>query len=90
MRTKDALELLGQVQPVDPPPFLYTRDQARLDERAVAVAPRSWVTVAVALAALLLVLNIAAVRGSLHGRSSDAAQPIASELGLSASNQLYQ
>ncbi len=89
MKNTDALELLARVKPVDPPPFLFTRIEARLQELRATAVPRSWVTVTVMLGVLVLLLNLVAVRGArqVHGEGDE--QSIASGLGISTSNQLY-
>ena len=90
MKDTDALELLTHVRAVDPPPFLFTRIEARLDEQRAAIAPRTWITAAIALAALLLVLNVLAVRSAAHQQGDGTTQRMLSDFGVNTSNQLYQ
>lgn len=90
MKDTDALELLARVRPVDPPSFLFTRIAARLEEQRILVAPRSWITAAIALAALMLVLNVLAVRHSSRGSADPTTQRMLSDFGVNTSNQLYQ
>lgn len=90
MMDTDALELLARVKPMDPPPFLFTRIAARLDAQRALVAPRSWITAAIALAALMLVLNVLAVRNASHRQGDGTTQRMLSDLGVNTTNQLYQ
>lgn len=90
MNSYDEPELLGHLEPVDPPPFLFTRIEARLKERYAARAPRSWIAVAGVFAAALLVLNLLAIRNAAERRVVNGPADIAAGFGMNDSNQLYQ
>lgn len=90
MNDQDVLDLLGRVERVDPPPFLFTRIEARIAHRRPVVAPRGWVAAAAAIAAIVLVMNVFAIRNATRGRESDVAGNIAVAFGINTSNQLYR
>jgi hypothetical protein len=85
------LEYLERIAPVAPPPFLFTRIEAR-----IAAQLRDRVPVAQAVAvfcglALLLVVNTWALRPATAAIEPNAqeAAVLGTSLGLSPSNQLY-
>jgi hypothetical protein len=86
MKHEDILEQLGRVERIDPPPFLFTRIEARLAQY-VAVPRGRLVAVACGLT-LLLLLNVAVLaRGPQNGSSLDG---VVDGMGMNASNQLYR
>ena len=92
MMEMNELELLGRIQPVDPPPFLLTRIEARISAERVERMPASW-GIGLALGMLLLVtVNSVAYQnrtGNKSSASSDVEQ-LAGDLSLSPSEQLYR
>jgi len=86
MDTNGTEDLLKRIARVDPPPFLFTRIEARLS--ATVRVPRGrLVAMACALAALLLVNAV--VLGGKEGRSGQLDE-VADAMGMNASNQLYR
>lgn len=90
MKNTDALELLARVRPVDPPPFLFTRIKARLDERRTRMAPSGWIAVALASAVVLVLLNVLALRNATREHGPSASPELLQEYGITTSNQLYR
>jgi len=82
-------ELLGQVGRVDPPPFLFTRIEARIELQQESRPSRSWVlATGMAMALLLTVNSYFLLRGS-NEMPVVPIEQLASSLELNASNQLY-
>ena len=88
MDTNGPEDLLKRIERVDPPPFLLTRIEARL-EQGVRVPRTRLVAVACGLALLLLV-NVAVIKQSKGDESGSAMGEVLDGMRLNASNQLYQ
>lgn len=88
MKNEDVLELLRGVGPVDPPPFLFTRIEARLTQGPIVPRGRL-VAIACALAALLLANAVVLTRASGTGNGSSLGD-VVEVMGMNASNQLYE
>ncbi len=80
----EAIELLGRIERVEPPPFLYTRIMARVQDAPV---PARWLVTAGLACAVLVSLNIAVLR---HRAGEADITELAGGLGLNTSNQLYR
>mgnify|MGYP000992424649 CR=1 FL=1 len=88
MKNEDGLELLGRVGRVDPPPFLFTRIEARLAQGAIVPRGR---LVAIACALAVLLLANAAVLTRVSGtRNGSSLGDVVDVMGMNASNQLYE
>jgi hypothetical protein len=91
MEDKDRIGPLERIRRVDPPPFLFTRIEARIAYRQGSLPARSWVLVSTSVLVLLLAVNTFVMVGHpTDGRSfhSDIGQ-FAEGMGLQATNQLY-
>jgi len=87
MQNNEAIELLNSIQKVDPPPFLLTRIEARLEQ--ALPAPRSWVLTSVLALCAIIAVNVVLLSGQASaGRENVAA--LAEGMGLDNSNQLYR
>lgn len=83
-------DLLKRVQRVDPPPFLFTRIEARLAVgNGVRVPSARLVALACGLV-LLLLANVAAIRENKSDTGASAMSEMLDGMGLNASNQLYR
>lgn len=91
MEKDPGIELLNRIAEVDPPPFLFTRIEARINGPARGVVPQRWVFVAGLSLAVLLAVNTFAVQRRINAERSgrDAMTELASGMGLRTSNQLY-
>ncbi|MEM9935825.1 MAG: hypothetical protein AAF824_19530 [Bacteroidota bacterium] len=90
MKEED-LAPLARIQKVDPPPFLYTRIEARLRAGMEEVVPVRWVRLALAGFVMLMLVNIWLVQNRLS-YSQISGENIAvagTEVELYLSNQLY-
>ena len=82
-------ELLRSVGRVDPPPFLFTRIEARIVARNKERPSRSWVlATGMAMAFLLTVNSYFLLKGS-NEISAGSIEQLASGMEMNASNQLY-
>lgn len=88
MDTNGPEELLRRIARVAPPPFLFTRIEARL-ERGSRVPRARLVAVACGLV-LLLVANAVVLMRSSGAESGPSLGDVAGAMGMNASNQLYQ
>jgi hypothetical protein len=86
MNNMDELELLGRLERVEPPPFLFTRIVARLHHESL---PRKWVLAAALAACAIIAVNMLALRGA-HGDGNTDGAALAVGMGIDASNQLYR
>ena len=88
MKNEDVLDLLARVERVDPPPFLFTRIEARLAQGRIVPRARL-VAIACALAVLLLA-NVAVLTRASGTRSGSSLGDVVDVMGMNASNQLYE
>ena len=87
MENNEAIELLNSIQKVDPPAFLFTRIEARLQQGLPA--PRSWVLASVLALCAIVAVNVVVLRSQRSAGWEDVAS-LAEGMGLGNSNQLYQ
>ena len=91
MNYNELIDRLGSVERVDPPPFLFTRIEARIAARAAAIVPRPWLALAGLVAAVMLAVNLIALRNGLdRSHEGEGLGSIAEQFGMSTSNQIYQ
>ena len=89
MKKDRGIELLDRVEGVDPPPFLFTRIEARINALTAERPSRAWVASMVTAVLLILFVNtFALVQGNAGGEEVHT-ERIANSMGLKASNQLY-
>ena len=81
-------ELLGSVERVDAPPFLFTRIEARIAARQEERPSRSWV-LATSMAMVMLLAVNSYVLFSGSGNEKAGVERIADGMNMGASNQLY-
>ena len=87
MENNEVIELLSRIQKVDPPSFLLTRIEARLQQ--VLPPPRSWMLASVLALCAIVAVNVLVLRGQVSvGRENVAS--LAEGMGLDNSNQLYR
>lgn len=82
-------KLLSNVGRVDPPPFLFTRIEARVAARNEERPSRSWVLATGMAMAVLLTVNTYFLFMGSNEMSNAPIKQLASSLELDASNQLY-
>ncbi len=87
MENNEAIDLLNSIQKVDPPPFLLTRIEARLER--VLPAPRFWVLGSVLALCAIVAVNVLVLRGQLSAVRENVAS-LVEGMGLDNSNQLYR
>jgi hypothetical protein len=92
MHDQDTIQQLARVKRLEPPPFLFTRIEARLATAGQERVPRSWMVASVSLAILLVLLNVSVLRGWSIGRDAavGADARLMESMGLEPANQLYQ
>ena len=83
------LELLKKIQKVDAPPFLLTRILGRIDSAIIGKAPATWKLAFIAVALVMIALNISILLMSSDQPTTQGLSEVISELDLSTSNQLY-
>lgn len=81
-------ELLGRVERVDAPPFLFTRITARIEAQREARPARSWVLVTSLAMVMLLAMNSYVLFGGI-GNEKAGIERLAVGMNVGASNQLY-
>jgi hypothetical protein len=79
--------LLERIARVDPPPFLFTRIEARLME--VVQVPRARIVVVACGLALLLLANAVVLTRASRATGASSLGDVAGAMGMNASNQLY-
>lgn len=89
MKEERINELLSNVGRVDPPPFLFTRIEARIVARNEERPSRSWVLATGMAIAFLLTVNSYFLLNGSNEMSTVAIEQLASSLDLTAANQLY-
>ena len=82
-------ELLRNVSRVDPPPFLFTRIEARVTTRNEERPSRSWLVATGMAMAFLLTVNTYFLLKNSYGSTSVPIEQLASSMEMNASNQLY-
>ena len=91
MEKENWSNILERVQRVDPPPFLFTRIEARIATRSASRPSTSWVTATVLAMLLVLVVNtVLIVPGLKGGGRNNAGEGIALSMGIQINNQLYK
>ncbi len=82
-------DLLGQIERVDTPPFLFTRIEAKIDAEAQPIHSQ-WSMALVAMGVLTIMLNIFVVLNSNDTDLENSnASSIAMSLDINPSYQLY-
>ena len=88
MDTNEPEDLLKRIVRVDPPPFLFTRIEARLAQ-GVQVPRMRLVAVACGLA-LLLLANVVVLKQGRSDAGGASLGEVLDGMGINASNQIYQ
>ena len=91
MEKDPGTKLLNRIGQVDPPPFLFTRIEARISGRTGGAVPRRWVLVTGLSLAVLLAANTLAIQKRIQqvGPDREGVSDLASGMGLRTSNQFY-
>lgn len=89
MNIDKELEKLNRIRRVEPPPFLYTRIRAGIEELPRQQAPLKWRLATVGIFVILLALNIGILRQRYAATRSTEILQMASSMQLSNSNELY-
>ena len=91
MNYNELIDRLGSVERVDPPPFLFTRIEARIAARTAALVPHGRMVLVGLSLSMLLVANAAMFwrNATSHATTQDPMDNVVSVMGLNASNQLY-
>jgi hypothetical protein len=83
---KDRLNILEKIETVEAPAFLFTRIQAKIEERLAGRVSKKQAIACLAGICLIIALNILALSSGKTGREG---ADLVSEMNLSPSNQLY-
>jgi|694.fasta_scaffold04963_20 hypothetical protein len=83
------LELLKKIQPVEAPPFLLTRIRASIDLPTGEKLSATWRFAFVAVALIVLTLNVSAFFTLSNNKSSKGIEEVVNSMELSNSNDLY-
>jgi hypothetical protein len=89
MNIDKKLESLKNIQPVDAPPFLYTRIKQEIDSSIGEKAPANWRLAFATIAILIFSLNISILLNTSSTKKNDGIDGVVSSMGLSNSNDLY-
>ena len=89
MEVDKAIDLLQHIDKVDPPPFLRTRVEARIEATIAETPTRSWVLAGVTTMALVLLVNTVTLFGNRTTRNSDPVAELSRGMGMSTLHQLY-
>lgn len=91
MEVEKAIHLLQHIDKVEPPPFLRTRVEARIEATIAETPNRSWVLAGVTTMALVLLVNTVTLFGNrtTSNSNSDPVSELSRGMGMSTSNQLY-
>jgi len=84
---KQNLDGLKKIKPVDAPPFLFTRIQARID--SLNNAPVQWKWGFTAAAVFLFAINLGLVVNSTSSDQKTGVAEVVSAMHLSTSNSIY-
>lgn len=90
MDTNAPEDLLKRVARVDPPPFLFTRIEARLASGALMRVPRARLVAVACGLALLLLANVSVIMRASRAAAGPSLGDVAEGMGMNATNQLYQ
>jgi hypothetical protein len=88
MKDQEIDDLLARVQRVDPPPFLLTRIEARL-ETGLSV-PRPRLVLAACALTVLLLANLVVLTRSSGSAERAALGEVVEVMGMNTTNQLYE
>ncbi len=88
---KDPMEYLERIAPVAPPPFLFTRIEARIRTQMEQQVPMGRLVAIFCGLALLLAVNGLALRSERSEARAHASElpTLGTALGIHVSNQLY-
>ena len=87
-KTLDTIDaLLGGIQQVEAPPFLFTKIQAQLDSQQQDRLSVAWVWAVAAAVALLFAINLWSIQH--HSYSTLDASTVVEEMNLIPDNSLY-
>ena len=91
MEKDNFLDPLERIASVDPPPFLFTRIDARISALSADVPARPWIFASATAMLFVLALNafMFVGQGSSTGQVEGSVATIAEEMGMYTSNQLY-
>ncbi|MBP6313202.1 MAG: hypothetical protein WAR83_01620 [Flavobacteriales bacterium] len=91
MEVDKAIDLLQRIEKLDPPPFLRTRIDARIETSTAETPTRSWVLAGITTMALVLLINTVTLFGNrtTSNSSNDPLSELSRGMGMATSNQLY-
>lgn len=89
MNTDELLNKLGDIAPVDAPPFLFTRIKARLAAPLYDNASPQWRWIFVAGAVVVMTLNIAVWSMAFKQKPTETMDEITEGMHLTYQNNLY-
>ena len=87
MKMEQNLDSLKRIKPVDAPPFLFTRIQARIE--SLDYVPVQWKWGFAAAALIVLAMNLGVVLQSTGSDQRAGVQDVVSAMHLTTSNSLY-
>ena len=91
MKVEKAIHLLQHIDKVDPPPFLYTKVDVRINALSSDGPSRSYVLASAVALLLVLALNTFMYVGQMKNtvQVEVSVATTAAGMGLNASNQIY-
>lgn len=88
-KDKNIDELLGRIQKLETPPYLFTRIQAKLENVNELIVSKPKVALVGALFTLLLLINFMVLNFNVNQVQSDDVSVVAHDFGFTTTNQLY-
>ncbi len=83
---KDLLNSLEKIEAVDAPPFLFTRIQAKIQEKLAENLTAKQAIIYLVGLAFIIVMNVVVLKSAEQPAKND----LVSELNLAPANQLYE
>ncbi len=90
MNINKKLDALGKIRPVEAPPFLLTRIEARINAGYKNIVSPGWRLSAIAAFVILLVANIYVASKAIMPGHSNNIETVVAGMALSSSNDLYE
>lgn len=90
MKKSSQIQLLEKMKKVDPPPFLYTRIEAQIDNLQRNQTPLKWIVLSTTAFCLLLIINCSVLSTYFtFFKNTETIHHIAEEMQLMNYNQFY-
>lgn len=83
------LDILGKIERVEAPPYLYTRIESKIQSERNESLPKSWIYIAGVIGCLLLMFNIFSLTQSIESPIPKGLLEYSEIIEMNSSNQLY-